>query len=146
LEQAGRPEGVARITESLKTLPVGEGFYLVALMLDRMQAFIQRYGLPVAEELVFRVIKERLQPIVTGETTFRWTSSSLVAIFRGQMELGDLRAQVKEMNSLPLVHKIALGSRTAVLTIKPSHLVAEGLPGSADRLIELVDRFTGVQP
>ncbi len=145
LELAGRHEGVNRITDSLTNLPPGESVYLVAFLLDRLQAFIQRYGPPVAEELVFRVIKERVQPIAASDTTFRWTSSSLVAVLKGQRDLAALQNQVNRLNSLPLVHRIALGNRTAVLTIKPSHLVAEGGPGSADALIDKVDQFTGIQ-
>ena len=90
---AGRHEGVSRITDSLTNLPPGESVYLVAFLLDRLQAFIQRYGPPVAEELVFRVIKERVQPIASGDITFRWTSSSLVAVLKGQRDLAALQTQ-----------------------------------------------------
>jgi len=146
LELAGRPEGVARITESLGSVPPGEGLYLVAFLLDRLQSFIQRYGPSVAEEVVFRLIKERLQPVAVGSPTFRWTASSLVAVFNRARDLAGLRTKVSDLNNTPLVHRIVLGNRTAVLTIKPSHLVAEGVPGSPNLLIEQVDRFTGLQP
>jgi hypothetical protein len=145
MELAGRPEGVTRITESLQSVAPGEGLYLVAFLLDRLQSFIQRYGPSVAEEVVFRLIKERLQPVALGNTTFRWTSSSLVAVFSRPRDLAALRSKVTSLNSSPLVHRIALGNRTAVLTIMPSHLVAEGVPGSPSLLVEQVDRFTGLQ-
>jgi hypothetical protein len=144
LELAGRPEGVARITEALKGVAPGEGLFLVAFLLDRLQAIVQRYGPPVADEVVFRLIKERLQPIDIGNATFRWTSSSLVAVFNGSADLAALRTKVTSLNSAPLVHRIVIGNRTAVLTIKPSHLVAEGVPGSPHLLIKQVDLFTGI--
>jgi hypothetical protein len=146
LELAGRPEGVIRIAESLESVAPGEGLYLVAFLLDRLQSFIQRYGPAVAEEVVFRLIKERLQPVAAGNPTFRWTASSLVAVFSRPRDLAALRSKVSDLNSTPLVHRIVVGNRTAVLTIKPSHLVAEGVPGSPNLLIEQVDRFTGLQP
>jgi hypothetical protein len=143
MEMGGRPEGVSRISGSLQSLAPGEGLFAVAFVLERLEAFLQRYGRPVAEELVFRVMKERVQPIAKGEAAFRWTSSSLVAIFSSKGNLNALRDQVMELNEAPLVHRIALGTRTAVLTIKPSHLVAQGNPEAPHLLIDQVDQFTG---
>jgi hypothetical protein len=143
MEMSGRPEGVSRITSSLQSLAPGEGLFVVAFVLERLQAFLQRYGRPVAEELVFRVMKERVQPIAKADTAFRWTSSSLVAIFSSKANLNALRNQVMELNGAPLVHRIALGTRTAVLTIKPAHLVAQGNPEAPHLLIDQVDQFTG---
>src|ERR1035438_10863781 len=114
LELAGRPEGVIRIAESLESVAPGEGLYLVAFLLDRLQSFIQRYGPAVAEEVVFRLIKERLQPVAAGNPTFRWTASSLVAVFSRARDLAALRSKVSDLNSTPLVHRIVVGNRTAV--------------------------------
>jgi hypothetical protein len=143
-ELAGRPEGVTKIAESLKKVVPGEALYLVAFLFDRLQAVTQRYGPAVADELIFRLIKERLQPVAPSDTAYRWTPSSLVAVFRRPRDLAGLRKEVAILNGAPLVHRIALGNRTAVMTMTPSHLVAEGVSDSPAPLIEQVDRFTGI--
>jgi GGDEF domain-containing protein len=142
-ELAGRPEAVSRIEDSLKKVVPGEALYLVAFRFDRLQSVAQRYGPAVADELIFRIIKERLQPVAPGDTAYRWTLSSLVAVFRRLRSLAALRTEVAKLNSAPLVHRIALGNRTAVMTVTPSHLVAEGVSESPGQLIEQVDLFTG---
>jgi hypothetical protein len=146
LELGGRPEGVARIREVLGSLPPGEGLFVVVFLLDRLQSFVQRYGANVAEELVLKVIKERVQPLSSGQTTFRWTPASLAAIFTGRWDITSLRKQVSDLNAAPLVHRIAVGGRKAALTMKPSHMVAEGLLGLPDQLVDLVDNFAGAHP
>lgn len=143
-ELAGRPEGIAGIAESLKLVAPGEALYVVAFLLERLAAVSQRHGAAVADELVFRMIKERLQPVAPSDLVYRWTPSSLVVAVRRPRDLPALRAEVAALNGKPLVHRIALGNRTAVLTVSPSHLVAEGASDSPAPLIEQVDRFTGI--
>jgi hypothetical protein len=143
---AGRPEGVKRIAEWSSDPVPGQGLYAVAYLLDRMQTISQRYGSPVAEELVFRVIKERVQPLVPASATYRWTPTSLVAVFRRPGDVASLRSEVANLNRTPVVHRIALGNRTAVLTVSPSHLEAEGSQGSAADLIAQLDEFTRIAP
>ena len=143
-ELSGRPEGISKIEESMKKVVPGEALYLVAFRFDRLQSVSQRYGPAVADEVPsFRIIKERLQPVAPGDTAYRWTLSSLVAVFRRLRSLAALRAEVAKLNSAPLVHRFALGNRTAVMTVTPSHLVAEGVSESPGQLIEQVDQFTG---
>jgi hypothetical protein len=140
---AGRPEAVARIVEELRNPAAAEALHMVAYSFDRLKAATKRYGPDVASELIFRLIRERVQPLVGAGDTYRWTASSLVAIFQRKVALDDLRKEVAALNRSPVVHRVSLGNRTAVLTIAPSHLVAEGSSGSAEKLIEQVDRFTG---
>jgi len=145
LELAGRPDAVCEISDSLKNLEPGEALYLVAYLCDRLHAIVQRYGPGVADELISRLIRERLKPVMPGNTIYRWTSASLVAVFRRPRDADKLRSEVAELNRTPLVHKMALSGRTAVLTISPSHLVVEGLSDHPDLLIEQIDKFTLVR-
>lgn len=142
LELAGRPEGVSEISDSLKNLVPGEALYLVAYLCDRLNAVTQRYGPGVADELISHLIRERLKPVMPENTLYRWTPSSLVAVFSRPRDADKLRSEVANLNRTPLVHRMALGGRTAVLTLSPSHLVAEGLSGPPSALIEQVDKFT----
>jgi hypothetical protein len=142
LELAGRSEGVNQIADSLKSLSAGEALYTVSYLCDRLSAVTQRYGPGVADELISHLIRERIKPVTSGNTMYRWTASSLVAVFSRPRGAEELRKEVAELNRTPLVHKMALGGRTAVLTISPSHLVAEGVSGSPATLIDQVDRFT----
>ena len=144
LELAGRPEGVSEISNSLKNLVSGEAVYSIAYLCDRLSAVTQRYGPGVADELISRLIKERIKPMMSGNTVYRWTASSIVAVFSRPRDAEKLRAQIADLNRTPLVHKMALSGRTAVLTISPSHLVAESVFGSAATLVEQIDKFTQV--
>jgi hypothetical protein len=140
-ELAGRQEGVVRIGEAIQNLHGGEAVYGVAYVCDRLKAIARRYGSLVAEELVFRVIRERLQPIADIANVYRWTSLGLVAVLSRQRDLGALQTEVAVLNRAPVVHRVALGNRTATLTMVPSRLVVEGCDG-APALVEQLDRFT----
>jgi hypothetical protein len=41
----------------------------------------ERYGPPIADELLFRLINERMRPLAPAGAVFRWTSSSVVTAF-----------------------------------------------------------------
>jgi hypothetical protein len=139
----GRPEGISHLSARLKALPPGQVLYVIAYLCERLPAIVQRYGPAVADELLFRLIRERIQPVAQGGTAYRWTASSLVAVFFRPPDLAGLRAEVATLNRTPVVHRIALGSRTAVLTLAPSHLVAEETSDSASLVLEQLDEFTG---
>jgi hypothetical protein len=142
LELEGRPEGVSEISQSLKSLAPGEAIYLVAYLWERLTAVTQRYGQGVAEEMISRLISERLKPVMPGNTMYRWTPSSLVAVFSRPRDAEKVKKEVADLNRAPLVHKIVLSGRTAVLTISPSHMVAEGVSEPPAVLVEQVDKFT----
>jgi hypothetical protein len=146
VELAGRAEAIARIAECSQNLLPGEAVYVVAYLFERQHAVTQRYGPAVAEELIFRLIKERLQPVASASTMYRWSPSSLMGVFRRRRDLEALQLEVINLNRTPVVHRIALGNRTAVLTVAPSHLVAEAAPDSPALLIEQLDKFAGVHP
>jgi hypothetical protein len=140
---AGRPEGVARISETLERLvPVdGQALYALACVCGRLSGIAQRYGAQVAEELVFHVIRERLEPVARAASLFRWTPSGLVAVFERRRDLKAVEREVAAVSRTPVVHRVALGSRVAVLTMSPSRLVLEGCPGSAAMLVDQLDQF-----
>lgn len=142
LELAGRPEGVKRITEWSSVVLPGQSLFVIAYHLDRMQAITQRYGPAVCDEMICHLIRERIQPVAPADTTYRWTHSSLVALFRRPPGLAPIQAELANLNRNPVIHRIALGNRTAVLTLAPSHLVVEGSPEAPDALVREVDRFT----
>jgi hypothetical protein len=139
----GRPEGIRSVSARLKALPPGQVLYAIAYLCDRLPAVVQRYGPTVADELLFRLIRERIQPVAQGGAAYRWTPSSLVAVFSRPPDLTGLRAEVAGLNRTPVMHRIALGSGTAVLTLAPSHLVIEETSDSAGLLLEQLDEFTG---
>lgn len=140
----GRAEGIKLIAEFLGNQ--GDATFLLGYRCDRLQAVAERYGPPIAEELVFHMIKERVRPITPQGAVFRWTSSSTVTVFRSATELTKLRSQVTELNRTPLMHRICLGGRTAVLTMDSSRLIAQGIPGEAGNLVKQTDRFAQIDP
>jgi hypothetical protein len=140
----GRPEAIRAITEELKAVPPKQALYAVAFLFDRLDAVVERYGDPVGDELMFKLIKERFQPLAPTSKTFRWTASSMVGLFCRVRDVIALRGQLAELSRTPMVHRVTVGNRVAVLTVSPSYLVIEALPDCPAQLIEEVDRFTGV--
>jgi len=127
----------------MKSVLPDQAIYVVAFAFNNLNALVQRYGPDAIEDLIFRLIRERIQPLARANSAYRWTPQSLVGVFQRSRDLTALRSEASALNRSPLVHRISLGNRIAVLTLSPSHLVAEGQTGLAEALIEEVDRFTG---
>jgi hypothetical protein len=138
----GRPEGMRDISDTLPTVTQGHALYVVAFVFERLNAVAQRYGPDAVEDVIFRLIRERIQPLAQANSAYRWTQQSVVGVFERPRDLVRVRSEAAALNQAPLVQRIPLGNRTAVLTLKPSHLIAEGRTGMAEALIEEVDRFT----
>jgi GGDEF domain-containing protein len=139
----GRPEGIRLISQALGQVRPQEALYVVALLFNNVKAIIQRFGPDVADELITRIVNERVQPVAPENSAFRWTNSSLVGVFQCPPDLPGLKSRMAELNREPLIHRVELGNRTAVLKLGISHLVAQGSPGAQTSLIAEVDRFTG---
>ncbi len=139
----GRPEGVSNIRQALQSVQPEHALYVVAFAFDRLDAIVQRYGPDAAEDLMYRLVRERVQPLAPANSAFRWTSRSLVGVFQRPRDFAGLRSEAVALNREPLVHRVPLGNRTAVLTVSPSHMVAEGAPDAPEALLDEVDRFTG---
>ena len=142
-ELAGRAEGIAKIREALQNVGPGQAVYVLAYQCSHLSAITQRYGAHVTEEMTFRVIRERLQPVAATAPVYRWTPSGLIGVFVRQRGLAALEAEVGELNRGPVVHRVARGNRTAVLTMAPSRLVLEGSAGAPAPIVEQLDKFLG---
>jgi uncharacterized protein YfkK (UPF0435 family) len=136
----GRNEGVAAIAEAIHNLADGCQLYLLAYACSLLPSLAQRYGNPITEELVFRVVRERVQPVARA-TVYRWTVSSLVTVFDRQCDLSVVTNEVNELNRSPVVHRVILGNRTAVLTMGTASLVLECSGRSAEELVHELDEF-----
>jgi hypothetical protein len=90
------------------------------------------------------LINERLQVLAPDAPAYRWNTSSIVALITQEPDLAGLRARAEALNRAQLVHRAAVGSRTAVLTLNPSYLVIEAA-SRPDVLVEELDRFTGFE-
>lgn len=141
-ELAGRAEGIAKIREWIPLAGPDQAVYAVAYQCSNLTAITQRYGANVSEEMTFRVIRERLQPVAPSAPVYRWTPSGLVAVFVRQRGLAALEAEVMAVNKSPVVHRVARGNRTAVLTMAPSRLVVEG-SGAQEAIVAQLDKFMG---
>ena len=141
----GRPEAVRSISEGLQSVPPDHALYVIAFAFDQLYAVERKYGPEAAEDVIFRLIRERVQPLAPANSAYRWTPQSLVAVFERPRDLKQLQSAVEALNRAPLVQRISQGNTTALVTLNPSHLVAEGRTGLHDALIEEVDRFTGVR-
>ncbi len=139
-----REEGIRAVSGMLSRVPAGCRVYAIAMAYERMPIVVQRYGPEVAEELVALLIRERLYVLAPGAIAYRWNVSNVVGFITQEQDLAALRKRAAELNQAQLVHRVWLGNRTAVLTMKPSYLVAEA--GALELLVEEVDRFSGFRP
>jgi len=139
----GRQEGIRAISDSLSSLSPGRVLCVIAFVFDQLKAVVQRYGPEGVDDLFLLLIRERLQPVAPSNTAYRWTPSSLVGVFQCEPDIARLKSEMAALNRAPLVCRIALGGRTAVLKMGISHLIVEGAAGGGDTLVSELDRFTG---
>jgi hypothetical protein len=139
---ASRSDAMERLRTIIRA-PERRAVYGVVIACSRLDAIMQRYGAHVGEELVRRVIEERLQPIAPGECPYRWSSSAFVLLFESPQTLAAVQASVTALSRGPVLHRAPVGNRVAVLTISPASLVLECKPGEAEGVIEQLDAFVG---
>lgn len=145
VELAGRAEALAYVAEFFRVSGPDARLHLVAYRFDRLQTVAERYGPRVVDDIFSRLIRERLEPVAPGARLYRWTAASLVGIFEARQSLAELRAEAAGVSRDPLVHRAVIGNRSAVLTLTPSQLVAEGRAAGLEVFVEQVDRFTAAR-
>jgi hypothetical protein len=138
----GRAEGVEAIREAMASDTPGEGLFLAAFVFSQLQGIVQRYGPAVVDELFLQLIRERIQPVARSTLAFRWTPFSLVSLVRGGPTADRVKEEITGLNRLPLVHKVSLGSRTAVLKVGLSHLLLDGHSRTSCSMVQELDGFT----
>ncbi len=157
-----REEGIRAISDSVATQMPGRRIWALVFVFDQLKAITQRYGPEAVDDLFLQLIRERLQPLAPSNTAFRWTESAIVAIAQLERDPEEIRSGMAGLNRTPLVCRVSLGNRTAVLRVGLSHMAVHftGSPGkephsvatglqtlSADsclnRFIAEIDGFTG---
>lgn len=139
----GRAGAIEAMTDRLAVLPPDTTLYLAAFVFDDIKAIVQRYGPEPAEELFYQVIRERIQPISATNASWRWSAGCVVSTFEHTSSLPVLKSELSKLCLLPLVYRMKLGSRTAVLKVAVSHLLATVSPRSLQSLVSQIDRFSG---
>jgi GGDEF domain-containing protein len=140
----GRNEAVREVQDLRSTDMPGKATFVIVFVFEQLKAIVHRYGPEAVDDLFLLLIRERLQPIAPENTAYRWSASSLVAILQRAPDVSRLKAEMAAANREPLVHRIALGSRTATLKVGLSHLVLPANDASPDFLVGEIDRFTNV--
>ncbi len=141
----GREEAIRAIADSLAANEAGRQVWVISFVIDQLKAIVQRYGTEAVDDLLLQLIRERLQPVAPSCTAFRWSPSALVGVALLETDAADLNSKMARLNQTPLVGRIALGSRTAVLKVGLSHLVLEVKGSLTDRSLNEIDRFTGFE-
>jgi hypothetical protein len=141
----GRAECVRTVSDSLGAVLPGKALYAVAFVVHGLTEIVQRYGPTAVDDLFLLLIRERLQPVASANTAYRWTNSSLVGLFQAGADRESLKSEIAALNRKPLVYRVELGNRTAVVKVGLSHLVADVTAFGTDALVTEIDRFTGFQ-
>jgi len=146
----GRSEALLSLTEILVSLEAGASLCLVAQAFDNFRAVTQRYGPEPIDEIFFQAIRERIQPLSPISSSWQWSPSCIVSAFIKRCGIIELQSEVAERSRAPLLHRMRLGSRTAVLKVGMSHLALIATPASSGHrgvidpaVIEQIDRFAG---
>jgi len=146
----GRSEALLSLTEILASLESGASLCLVAQAFDNFRAVSQRYGPEPIDEIFFQAIRERIQPLSPIGSSWQWSPSCIVSAFIKDWGVTELQSEVAEISRNPLLHRMRLGSRTAVLKVGMSHLAVIATTAAPQRrgvidpaVIEQIDRFAG---
>ncbi len=137
-----REDAIRALPGILREVAPGRAVYALGFVFERIQSVTQRYGPEVAEELIAVLIRERLHQLAPEATPYRWNTAAVVAFISQEADLSGLRMRAASQNQAQLVHRTAVGNRTAVLTLKPSYLVTE-VASSPEVLVQELDKFTG---
>jgi len=141
----GRAECVRTVSDSLRAVLPGRALYAVAFSIHGLTELVQRYGPAAVDDLFLLLIRERLQPAASAVTAYRWTGSSLVGLFQAGADTESLKSEIAALNRKPLVYRVELGNRTAVVKVGLSHMVVDVTAAGTDALVTDIDRFTGFQ-
>jgi hypothetical protein len=138
-----REEGIRACADGLLTLKPGSSLYAIAFRFANINAMIQRYGPEPVNELFFQVIRERIPPLATVHTSCRWSSGCVVSVIEGSFDPERLQSELAELCREPLVYRMTLGSRTALLKVGVSHLIVPVTPDTFQTQMDEMDRFAG---
>jgi hypothetical protein len=137
----GREGAIQAMGDRAAAVSSGSACYVAAFVIDDIKGIVQRYGPEPADELLFEVIRERLQPISPDCASWRWSPGCVLSVFEHSGSLDALKSELGKLCARPLVYRMTLGSRTAVLKVRVSQLLAELKPESLNSLVEQLDRF-----
>jgi hypothetical protein len=144
----GRAEAIRALADWPARIP-GATLCLVALSIDQIKALVQRYGPEPVDELFFQLIRERVQPLAPACASWRWSQGCIVSMFEHSGDYERLQADLAELCRAPLVYRMTLGSRTAVLKVAVSHLLTAAprlqCGESPDALVLQIDKFGGTE-
>jgi len=158
----GREEGIRALSDFQALRESRKMVWIMAFVCENLRGIVQRYGPEVTDDLFLQLIRERIHPIAPNCSTFRWSPSAVVSLAALEADQAGLQSRMASLNQAPLVCRLALGNRTAMVKVGLSHLLLDASPStepsgspvasdasrqySTDRLIAEIDRFTGAEP
>jgi hypothetical protein len=119
--------------------------YVVAFLVDGLNAIVGRYGTIPMEEVFFQIVREKAEPIEPLNSAFRWSPSCVVAVFESSSDFLAVKSEVTSLCRTPIHYGLMLGNRTAILRISLSHLLVPVSHLSVDRVADEIDRFSGTE-
>lgn len=140
----GRDDGIQALKDGLASNKPEASMFAVAFAFGNINAIQQRYGTAPVDELFLQLVKERVQPVHAGGAVYRWSSSCVVAVFERSGDLDTLRTEVTRHCRTPLIYRMTLGIRTALLKAEVSHLEISVTSESANTVIGQLDQFGGL--
>lgn len=139
----GRENAIRALGDCLAEAGTGRRVWALVFVFEQLTAIIQRYGPDVVDELFLHLIQERLQPVAPANSAFRWSASGILGVAMTELDSEAMQAAMANVNRAPLVCRVALGGRTAVLRVGLAHLAVPVSDGQLDHVVEEIDRFTG---
>jgi len=145
----GRAEAIRALVDRAPLRIPGAALYAIALSIDQIKALVQRYGGEPVDELFFQLIRERVQPLAPACASWRWSQGCIVSVFEHAGDREHLQSDLAELCRGPLVYRMMLGDRTAVLKVAVSHLLTVApCPATGDSLqpfVSQIDKFAGAE-
>jgi hypothetical protein len=141
----GRADAIVLIRESLNYLQPGSRLWAAGFRVGNAGALLQRYGREAMDDLFFQMARSVVSGVCASATCWRWSQGCVVGVFDSGDDIQTLQSRSVELMRAPLVHRMSLGSRTALLKVGVSQLIVQLTPDSLQNMIGELDGFSGLE-
>lgn len=138
-----RSEAVKDLAEASTAIPGGTPYYVAAFTADVANSLRSRHGSEVGDTLLEEVAQRALRPAIAESKIYRWTDSSLVAIWQTETPPHVVNSMITGTCKELFEYRAFVGTRVASFSV-PLRSKVLPVEGSSAALIEVLDRFAGV--
>lgn len=132
--------------EAIRQAAADGGYYLLVVVLERLETINARYGYEVGDQVLEIFSKHVAENLPKPDQVFRWRGACFVAIISRAAGLEAVRADSRRLTHSRLEHSVDTGGRSMLLTLsRASTVIPLNKPADALRISERIDAFAAEQ-